>query len=156
MKALILYDSQFGNTKKIAEAIGQGITGSVTKSVTEVKISDLAELKILIVGSPTQGGRATANLQKFLDGLSDQSLKGIGVAAFDTRFLEEKQKLPLKLLMKTVGYAGPRLAGILVKKGGKLLVSPEAFIVKDMEGPLADGEEERAKEWGKLLMTKLS
>lgn len=58
MKALIVYDSMYGNTEKIAKSIGGAITGDVkVLRISEVIPSELESLDFLIVGSPTQGGR---------------------------------------------------------------------------------------------------
>ena len=58
MKALIVYDSVYGNTEKIAKAIGGAITGEVrVLRVDESNSAELESIDLLIVGSPTQGGR---------------------------------------------------------------------------------------------------
>ena len=86
MKTLVVYDSQYGNTEKIAKAIGGGIGGDVKVIRSpEVTESDLASLDLLIVGSPTQGGRPSKTIQDFLSALPASSVKGKKVAAFDTR-----------------------------------------------------------------------
>lgn len=62
MQVLIVYDSQFGNTGKIAQAIAKGFTKSdkvQTLRVNETDLSDLKGVNLLIIGSPTQGGRPT-------------------------------------------------------------------------------------------------
>ena len=69
MKALIIYDSVFGNTEKIANAIAEGIE-KCTADVLNVKNADpgkLAGLSLLIVGSPTQSYRPTPGIMKFLN-----------------------------------------------------------------------------------------
>ncbi len=53
--------------------------------------------------------------------------------------------------MKMGGYAAPRIVEALKKKGGNLVVPPEGFLVKDREGPLKEGELERAATWAKGL-----
>ncbi|MFA6588456.1 MAG: flavodoxin family protein [Patescibacteria group bacterium] len=152
MKTLIIYDSQFGNTEKIAQAIGSAF-GDEARVVrpTEVKLDELKNVNLLIVGSPTQGGRPTPALQKFLDDIPSDGLKGIKVATFDTRFLLKDQNFALRMLMKTIGYAADKIIKILVAKGGQQVMPPEGFIVKGKEGPLAEGEMERADEWTKLI-----
>ena len=67
MKVLIVYDSAYGNTEKVARAIGGVITGEVkVLRPGEVNPSELQSLDLLIVGSPTQGGRPTPAIQDFL------------------------------------------------------------------------------------------
>jgi len=68
MKVLIVYDSVYGNTGKIAKAIGDAITGEVkVLRVGEVNSSELKTFGLLIVGSPTHGGRPTPAIQDFLN-----------------------------------------------------------------------------------------
>ena len=63
-------------------------------------------------------------------------------AAFDTRI----DKPPA-----LTGVAARGIAKRLGRRGWKLVAEPESFFVEDSEGPLADGELERAREWGKAL-----
>jgi len=152
MKAYIIYDSMYGNTQKIAQAIGEGLTGEVTVvSVGEANPSELKTCDLLIVGSPVHGGRATPALDTFIKQLPANSLEGISVAAFDTRFEPEEQGVGLRILMSVIRYAAPRLAKALEKKGGILVAEPEGFIVENKEGPLKQGELERASKWAQQL-----
>ena len=150
MKALIIYDSMYGNTEKIAQAIGHGLTGEVTVArVGNVNVSELKTFDLLIVGSPVHGGRATPVIDAFLKQIPAHSLEGVRVAAFDTRFEVEEQSIGLRILMNVIRYAAERIAKDLVKKGGKLVAEPEGFIVENKEGPLKQGELERASNWAK-------
>lgn len=150
MRALIVYDSAYGNTERIAQAIGSAIGGEVRLArAGEVDPSELASLDLLVVGSPTQGFRPTKPLQALIDSLPTDALQNIRVAAFDTRMPEAEVGRGLRLIMKVGGYAAPRIAKALEKKGAKLVRPPEGFIVKGREGPLAEGELERAADWAK-------
>ena len=150
MKALIVYDSLYGNTEKIARAIGDGISGEVkVLPVGEANSAELKGIDLLIVGAPTHGGRPKPMTQTFLDKIPTDGLKGKNVAAFDTRFAYKDHGLPLQVLMRAIGFAAPKIANRLKKKGGKLVVKPEGFIVEGKEGPLKHGELERAKTWAK-------
>jgi len=144
MKALVIYDSQYGNTEKIAKAIG-GAIGTDTKVArpAEVKETDLPSAEALIIGSPTQGGRPTKALQDFLSALPGTAIKGKKVAAFDTRFSSTWARI--------FGFAAGRIARALKGKGGNLVVPPEGFFVTGTKGPLKDGELERAATWGKKV-----
>lgn len=155
MNIVVLYDSLYGNTKKIAEACANAFASSYT--VKTVPVSEAAAIQwqgvdLLIVGSPVQGGRPTAALQEWLKKIPPQALKDVQAAAFDTRFLEKDQKLALRLLMKTIGYAAPRIADGLRAKGARVTAPVEGFIVDDKKGPLRDGELERAASWAKGLV----
>jgi len=142
MKALVVYDSTYGNTEKIAQAIGEAIAAQVLR-VTEANPSDLKGFDLLIVGSPTHGGRPTPAIQDLFK--ASPALKGINVAAFDTRHVSKWTLL--------FGYAAPRIARSLKGNGGALLASPEGFFVLGTEGPLKEGELERAAAWAKKVVT---
>ncbi len=148
MKTLVVYDSVYGNTEKIAKAIAGAITGEV-KAIRvgeEFNPSELKGIDLFIAGSPTQGGRPTKAFQAFLDEIPYNALKGISVAAFDTRLSTR--------LARIFGYAAGRIARALEKKGGNLVVPPEGFLVTGTEGPLAEGEVERAGAWARAIPQK--
>jgi flavodoxin len=152
MKAFIIYDSWYGNTEKIAQAIGSGLAGEVkVLRVGEANPSELKTCDLLIVGSPVHGGRATPELDAFIKQLPANSLEGISVAAFDTRFELEEQGAGLRLVMNIFRYAAERIAKALVKKGGVPVAKPEGFIVEEKAGPLKQGEIERATKWATQL-----
>jgi len=133
MKVLIVYDSVYGNTERIAKAIGGAITGEVkVLRVDEANPSELRTIALFILGSPTQD---------LLNKVPEASLQGINVAAFDTRISTK--------LVGVFGYAAGRIAGNLRRKGGTLIASPEGFFVKGSKGPLKEGELERAAGWAK-------
>ena len=109
--------------------------------MNEVNPSELESIDLLIVGSPTQGGRPTRAMQDFLKNLPASALRGANVAAFDTR-------IPMKWV-GIFGYAAGRIAGSLKKSGGTLIASPEGFFVEGTEGPLKEGEVARAAAWAR-------
>ena len=140
MKAYIIYDSMYGNTEKIAQAIGKGLAGEVkVVRVGEANPSELKTCDLLILGSPVHGGRATPALDAIIKELPADYLQGKSVAAFDTRFESEEQGVGLRILMSVIRYAAPRLAKALEKKGGIRVAEPEGFIVENKEGPLKQG-----------------
>ncbi len=156
MRTLIIYDSQYGNTEKIALSIGtpQKQKGDVQViRVGEVKPDMLKGIDLLVVGSPTQQFRATEVMRMFLKNLPTQLIMGIRVATFDTRLSQVKiDKTPtLSFFERIFGYAAEHIAKALKEKGGRLVLPGEGFYVDDIEGPLVDGEEERAAEWAEKL-----
>ncbi len=87
MKTLVIYDSVYGNTEIIAQAIGN-VFSSETKvmKITEVDISQISPGDLVFIGSPTQGGKPTKAVQDFLSKASDSIFKDVDVAVFDTSY----------------------------------------------------------------------
>jgi len=153
MKALVVYDSYFGNTEKTAQAIGAAL--GTKKNVTVVKVDQaesamLEGVDILIVGSPTRAFSPTPAIKSFLKKIPANGLSGIKVAAFDTR-IRIGDNVPgfLRVMARWFGYADQPMQTLLRKKNGQETVAPQGFFVKDSEGPLEDGELERAAAWAK-------
>ncbi len=150
-KVLVIYDSVFGNTAKVAEAIGKALEGSSEVEVKHVKDVDITTLKtydILFVGSPTRGFRPTEGIQDFLKNLSKDMLESVQTAAFDTRIAPSDIKSGfLRFIVKLGGYADKVIARKLAKAGAKEAIASTGFAVKDTEGPLKEGELERAAAW---------
>jgi flavodoxin I len=144
MKTLIVYDSVYGNTEKIAHAMGEAIGDEVKLArVGEVDLSELKALDLLIVGAPTHAARPSPATKEFLDKVEARALEGVKVAGFDTRLTNRWARI--------FGFAARGIANGLKKKGGTLVASPEAFYVDGSEGPLSEGELERAAAWGKEI-----
>ncbi len=142
MNTLVVYDSQYGNTERIAQAIADMLRAFGQAQAVRIDVAQSVSFQgvdVLIVGSPTQGFRPTPAMQSFLRTVSSQSLRSLAVACFDTRFRGHLWK----------SSAAPRMARQLRTMGVEPLVSPESFFVKAMkkEGPLLAGEVERAASW---------
>jgi flavodoxin len=145
MKTLVVYDSLYSNTKAVAQAVGEAIPGEVkVVHVGEANASEVAAYELLVVGAPTHGAKPSPKMKEFLDQIQPPALKGINVAGFDTRM---KNRLILLF-----GTAAPKIAKALKQKGGTLVGSAEGFFVTGGEGPLKDGERERAAAWAKGLV----
>ena len=154
MKALVIYDTFFGNTEQVARAMSGALGAeSAAVRVTDARHEQLKGLGLLVVGSPTRAFRPTKPISQFLDGIPRDALRGVKVAAFDTRGSEaEINKTKFGLLVRVFGYAAKPIADKLVKKGGELAAPPEGFIVEGTEGPLVQGEIERAAAWAKRII----
>jgi flavodoxin I len=87
MKAIVFYDSTYGNTEQVAKAIGNAFgAGEIGMfRVREANYNDIGSVPLLIIGSPTNGGRMTPDLKLFIEKIPDTFIKGKKVAAFDTR-----------------------------------------------------------------------
>jgi flavodoxin len=149
MNTFVVYDSQFGNTERIAQAIADTLHEFGQASAVRVDPAHPVSFQgvdLLILGCPTQGFRPTQAMQSLLGNVSYQSLSGLAVACFDTRFRG--------FLWKS--SAAPRMARQLRTMGVEPLVPPESFFVQAMkkEGPLLPGEVERAAGWARMLREK--
>ena len=144
MKALVIYDSNFGNTKRIAETIAE----KLGEGVRVLQVSDFSKKEIegnelLVVGSPVNGWRPTEKINKFLEGFSNGQLEGIKAAAFDTKF-----KNPI------AGNASKRISKSLKEAGAEIVAKPQSFFVKGSKGPLTDGEIEKAAKWAASITNR--
>jgi flavodoxin I len=151
MKYLVVYDTSYGNTAKIGGAIKAGLGADAeAREVETLQPADLANVDLLVVGSPTQGGRPTQSMDAWLRELP-AARKGSRVVVFDTRLGADTVGMGLRVLMGVIGYAAPRMARALVAKGYTAADDPQGFIVTGKEGPLATGEIDRARAWGEKL-----
>jgi len=150
MNVLVVYFSKFGNTQKVAEAIAETLesTGAVrVLRLEQLTASDMQGVDLVMMGCPIHRMNLPETAQLVLEALPKRILRGILVTAFDTSY-----KMSAFLTRFT---AAKKLARKLRKLGGKRIVPPETFHVKGREGPLYDGELERAREWAGLILERL-
>jgi flavodoxin len=146
MSTLIIYDSLYGNTELIARTIGEAVTGDLeVVRIGDATRSELVSFGLVVVGSPTQGGRPTQAMQEYLGRLP--SLGGAKVAAFDTRLTNK--------WVRVFGFAAGKIADGLKARDGALVAEPEGFFVEGKEGPLVEGELERARAWARGILETL-
>ncbi|MFZ6036340.1 MAG: flavodoxin family protein [Patescibacteria group bacterium] len=142
MKAVLVYDSVFGNTRKIAEAIYSSLgRDAVMVKAWEFHPDVLERADLVVMGSPIQAWRPSKNMLEALKRLRPGDLTGKKVAAFDSRYDR-----------RFAGTACFKIARRLTRYGGTLIAKPEHFIVLGHEGPLRQGEVERAASWGRMLI----
>lgn len=147
MNILVVYFSKFGHTRKIADEIALTLQeqGAVRELMADqLQPADLTGIDLLIFGTPTHRMNLPEALRPILESLPRRCLKGVKFAAFDTSYKMSPWLEPLT--------ASKRLSGKLRKLGGKRLVPPETFHVVECEGPLYDGELERARVWALSLV----
>ena len=165
MRALVVYESMFGNTEKVAAAVARGLqlenveTGLVEVGSASAELSP--DLDLLVVGAPThafalsrpgtradavrQGAaaeRARLGLREWLESVHLESARPPLLAAFDTRVTK------VRWLPKS---AGPSAVHLARRRGLESIGKPVGFLVDDLRGPLVDGELERAAAWGRRL-----
>lgn len=165
--ALIVYESMFGNTERIAEQIGEGLRTAADVRLTRVDHAPLSlpvDLDLLVVGGPThafsmsrRGTRDSASAQgqvvmptevgirEWLDRLRHDQDSPVA-ATFDTR-VGKIRRLP--------GSAAKAAGKVLRRRHFELLAQPVSFFVEDSQGPLTEGELERARSWGEELASRL-
>ena len=153
MQTVIIYDSKFGNTEKVAEAIARGIgtLADVRVMSTAGAIGSARTLAgrpdLLLVGGPTQKRGPSPALRAFIDALP-APLRGIPAACFDTRY-----RGPVLLM----GSAATGAAKALAEAGAEIVAPPESFFIA-RKGPmelqrLESAEIERAEQWGRAVAT---
>ena len=150
MKALVVYDSQFGNTEKVAQEIAQTLESKAAVSIARAAQYGEASwqgVDLLVVGCPTQAWKATKEMNAFLERIPKGALAHTAVATFDTRY-----DRPAWL----TGSAAKSMANKLSKSGARLVTPPESFFVTGSEGPLAEGELAHAAAWSRGLLSELS
>lgn len=143
MRKFVIYDSNYGNTKRIAKAIAE-VLGVHAVHVEAIKPEEISECDLLIVGSPVNAWRPTGRMVTFLSGIKPGQLKHTKVATFDTR---------MKIFFS--GNAAKKIMHVLLERGAHTIAPPQAFYVEEKDGPLEHGEIERAKKWAHELKHKV-
>lgn len=168
MNAIVIYESVYGNTRAVAEAIAEGLGGAEVVPVSKADEAPQAEL--IVVGGPTHMHGLTSARSRHVaveaaheDGehvepeAADEpglrpwlrelpSINGGRAATFDTR------------LDKAPWFTGLASRGIArrLRHHAYEVIASESFLVADTEGPLADGELDRARAWGAVLAQSLT
>lgn len=169
-QALIIYESMYGDNQKVAYAIAQGLSTGMRVDVMEVSSAPPrvdASIDLLVVGGPTHmtrmssetsRGRAggevdeegweplsESGVREWLAGLSARGEVGRGAAAaFGTNLNEPRW-------FSKLGQTSHAVARRLKRLGFELIEPAETFFVEDVQGPLSDGEVERAHRFGVQL-----
>mgnify|MGYP002642000060 CR=1 FL=1 len=150
MNITVIYDSVFGNTKKVSEEIAKAINSDVNViNVSDFDSQELNTLDFIIIGSPTRGFKPTKGIVELLKKISKLE-KILKVACFDTRIhISNKDPWILRKLVKKFGYAIDSMSKILSKNNLLDLHESNYFYVSGTEGPLHSEELNRAFEWAK-------
>ncbi|MEV1249416.1 flavodoxin family protein [Nonomuraea sp. NPDC050022] len=167
MYALVVYESMYGNTRHIAEAVAAGLAGTVRTEIVEVASAPALipqDVGLLVVGGPTHAfGMSRASTRQSAAEQAQEPLvsqgrgvrewltslhtpSGLGAAAFDTRI--SKPRMP--------GSAARGVAKRLRRLGVALVAPAQSFYVTGTKGPLVDGEVERARQWGESLASSIA
>ena len=111
-------------------------------------VEDLKDVDLVVMGTPTHNMNLPEAVRPVFEQLPKRILRGMPVAAFDTSY-----KMSAFLSRFT---ASKKLARKLRKLGGKRIVPPETFHVVARQGPLYEGELERAQDWASSIMAVIS
>jgi len=164
MKALVMYESMFGNSERVAQAVAEGLAEGMDVVVRDAAVAPAGQIPgdvdLLVAGGPThafsmsrpntredairQGagqGSSGSGLREWLDGLPED-LQALPCATFDTR-VSRVRRLP--------GSAARSAAKVLRRHGGRMITAPESFFVDDVAGPLAEDQIDRAVAWGRQV-----
>ncbi len=147
-KAIVVYESKYGNTGRVAEAIVEGINQvpgmeSILTELNEVDLAHIDEFDVILVGSPNHMGRATRSVSKFIDKLGKLNLAGKQGAVFDTYLAKDYAKA-VGRMEKQIGEKVPGLS----------LSTPGLSVrVDGMKGPVSEGELPRCREFGLKIAT---
>jgi len=147
MNTLVIHDSKFGNTARLAGVIAErlGAAGPVRLASVEAAPFDFADVDLLVIGGPTQLHGIRPPLRALFEQLPRGTLDNVLAAAFDTR-------MPGRALF--TGAAARNIGHWLKRMGARVVVPPESFLVTGREGPLADGEWERAQTWADQVLAQ--
>ena len=156
MRAAVVYESSFGNTRAVAAAVARGLGASLHS--VDARPPDLGALDLLVVGGPTHvHGLSSARSRKAASDQGAAAGHGIGVRGFVDR-MPETPRLAVAAfdtrIRKPAALTGSAARGLvkrLRRHGCTLAAPPESFFVLGTEGPLAPGELERAVDWGRSL-----
>ena len=148
MNALVLYDSKYGNTERVAEALALTLQEALPTRLASVDESPdcseaLRDVDLLVVGGPTHRHGISRPLRELLSCLGAHSLDGVRVAVFDTRLHGPRM---------ATGSAAARLDRMLRRDGAWLVVPPASFIVDADLGPLHRGELDHARAWAQDVL----
>ncbi|MGI5132832.1 flavodoxin [Pseudonocardia sp. CA-107938] len=165
MKALVVVESVFGNTRQIADAVANGIGRHMDVQVVDVRDAPAVVdgVDLLVVGGPTHafgmtraetrraaaeqsGGTVTADAVGLREWLVTLHVVGAAGATFDTRM--DRLRLP--------GSAAKAAGRALRRRGVQLVARPQTFRVVGTRGPLREGELARAEAWGAQLAVQLT
>ena len=150
MKALIVFDTDYGMTEKIAVKIlsgmkDGGVSDVVMKKADVSTEEDFKAADAWVFGSPVHIGGATGTTKKALKMALKTGTNGKRGTAFDTRFANTKGKA-----------AAEKMAEAMKEEGVAIVVEPMWFVVMKTKGPLAEGEEDKAAVFGKTIAQALS
>jgi flavodoxin I len=138
MKAVVVYDTTFGNTEQVAKGIAKVLNADAIR-VSDVEVSKLKEYDIFAFGCPIHAWNMSSGMKKILKQLEGESFAGKKAATFDT-----------KIDSRFAGNAAKKIQKKLKKLDFDIAMKPVHFIVIGREGPLAEGEMDKVQTFAAL------
>lgn len=146
-RALVIYDSKYGNTKLVAERIAENIRVAGEKdtkviSLDDVDVGKILGCDILVIGTPNHYSKPSKAVMEFVKGLKGLGLKGKRVAAFDT------------CLRKQEGKAYRRIERDIreIASDIRLITPGLSIVVVGTKGPILDGELPKCEDFGRRIV----
>lgn len=162
MRALVIYESMFGNTRVIAEAVGRGLAERMPTEVMEVGTAPeevAQDVTLVVLGGPTHAFGMSRPATR--EDARTKAERPLVSAAIGQREWLDRASLPVHVSFATfdtrtgdswwTGSAARRADRGLARRGARQLFHPVSFFVRGTPGPLGDGEAERAYRWGENL-----
>ncbi len=151
IKALVVYESRYGNTRQAAEAIVEGMclaseTRAILTDIRKLEFDHIDWYDLIIVGSPNHLGGPTRGVKKLIDKLEKLDLDEKKGAFFDTCLRKDKRKAVGKMEQRLEKRA-PHV---------KLLVPGLSVCVDGTKGPLSGGELEKCRLFGREIITHMN
>jgi flavodoxin len=156
-KVLVVYESKYGNTRRVAEAIIEGmkvISGieAILREWKDINPKELPNYDAVLIGSPNHMGNATHGILGFIDKIGKLKLEGKPIAVFDTyrgvydRAKASQFQLAMKKMEKRLDEKAPEM---------KLMAPGLSIMVQGKEGPITEGELPKAREFGTKFAAQL-
>ena len=149
-KVIVVYESKYGNTKRVAETILEGMKEvegieTVIRELKEVDLNRIPEYDAILIGSPNHFGGPTRSVKKFIDQLGKLPLEDKMFAVFDTYLAKDFEKA-VKKMEKRIKEKAPGL---------KQIAPGLSIEVQGTKGPISDGELPKCKEFGNKIATQI-
>lgn len=150
-RVFIIYDSKYGNTKRVAKAIAGGLLEVGIECdighAKEVDLQKITEYDALIFGAPNHMGKPSRTIMQCVNRLADIELHATYASAFDTYFMRERYfEKAMKKLEKHINNKLPKL---------KMVTPGLSIKVNGVSGPIAEGELPKAKAFGQKIANQL-
>lgn len=156
MKGIVIYDTSYGNTKRIAETIAETLKESGTEVdlyyVKDVKKLNGNDYDFLVLGSPTKFGTMSLAIRFFLGKVKSEEWMNKPFAAFDT---ENPENIERAQAENKEWSAAEKISEKLRDKKMKQLLPVLKAVVFGQKGPLKEGETERTRDYAGELAIKL-